>query len=288
MRPSSFRTTSKGGAIALATLLFLLLATPASAALTPESAESANAESMRTAYWVMLFIIVVIGIPAIGGLLFAARKFRARGRDAQPRRLAAGRGSIGRVAATLAAVATGIFIFGIVMTEETRNASAETEGEAIDIKAVGQQWLWRYEYPAQAGGSASEGIATVFSYNELVVPVDTKVNLTIDSTDVLHTWFVPALGPQVMAVPGEISELTFRADSEGVYQGQSTQFAGTNTPELRIWVRVVSQEEYEDYVSELGEDLAAGQEAVQEELDAAPPDGAEELGQLQEESEARE
>ena len=58
---------------------------------------------------------------------------------------------------------------------------------------------------------------------------------------------------------------TFRADEEGLYEGQSTQFSGTSFPAMRAWVRVVSQEEYEQYVADLGENLAAAQQAVVEE-----------------------
>ena len=90
------------------------------------------------------------------------------------------------------------------------------------------------------------------------------MNLNIDSTDVLHSWFVPALGPQVWAVPGEIQELSFIADEEGLYRGRSTVFSGAaGYPVMRANVRVVSAQEYEDYIEGLNADLQEGQEAVQ-------------------------
>ena len=88
----------------------------------------------------------------------------------------------------------------------------------------------------------------VFSYGELVVPVDTAVVLRITSTDVMHRWFIPALGGQVDAVPGKTAETWFRADREGVYRGQSTFFAGSAYAVMRAWVRVVSPAAYEEYV----------------------------------------
>ena len=77
------------------------------------------------------------------------------------------------------------------------------------IDAIAQQWLWRFEYP---GGT--RGIAP-FSYGELVVPVDTSVVLKIDSTDVIHSWWVPALTGQVQAVPGTSPSTWFKADEVG-------------------------------------------------------------------------
>jgi len=269
-----------GRVIAGATLALAAFAAPAGAAIAPDVAHSPNAEDIRTTYWVMLFIVIAVAVPAIAGLIVAARRFRSRGGSTQPRRLAAGRGSIGRVGGILTIVALGIFVFGVVMTDSTRNAVADDESaESLDIDVVAQQWLYRFEYPAQAGPSASEGIATVFSYSELVVPVDTTINLQINSTDVIHSWFIPALGPQVWAVPGEISDTSFRADEEGFYEGRSTIFAGTNTAALRANVRVVSREEYDRYIEGLGSDLAAGQEAVQEQVGSDPASGTEPVGQ---------
>ena len=60
----------------------------------------------------------------------------------------------------------------------------------LQIKACGQQWIWRYEYP--------DG---TFSYYKLVVPVDTTVILNLCSTDVVHRWWVPDLGGKFDATP---------------------------------------------------------------------------------------
>ncbi len=218
---------------------------------------------MRTAYWVMLVVGFVLGVALIGGLVVAARRFRSTGRAEEPRRLQAGRGVIGRVAGVFGVIVLATFIYGITASD-VKDATAEDGTQEMDIDAVAQQWLWRFEYPAQAEGSFSEGIATVFSYGQLVVPVDTKVNLHIDSTDVLHSWFVPALGPQVMAVPGEIVDTSFIADEEGLYHGRSTIFSGTAYPSMRVTVKVVSQDEYDAYVATLTAELGEGQKAVQD------------------------
>ena len=217
----------------------------------------------------MLILATLIGLGLIAGLLVAVRRFRSTGPDAEePRRLTAGRGVIAKVGGALAALSIAIFIFGLVVSNGVRVASAEDGADEIEINAVAQQWLWRFEYPEQAEGSFSEGIATIFSYGELVVPVDTVVNLNIRSTDVLHSWAVPALGPQVWAVPGETQEVSFVADEEGLYRGQSTLFSGSSGyPVVRANVRVVSAEEYQDFIDSKNAELREGQEAVQEALE---------------------
>jgi cytochrome c oxidase subunit 2 len=250
---------------ALAALLALAFAQPASAAIAPDAAHSPNAEDMRTGYWVMLVVATLISLGFIGGLVVAVRRFRSDGSSAQPRQLTAGRGFIAKVGAGLGALALAIFVFGIVVSNGVKEATAEDGAEEIEIDAVAQQWVWRFGYPEQAEGSFSEGIHTIFSYNELVVPVDTLVNLNIRSTDVIHSWFVPALGPQVWAVPGETQELSFIADEEGEYTGRSTVFSGAaGYPVMRATVRVVSADEYADYIEGLNADLQEGQAAVRE------------------------
>ena len=254
---------------ALAALLALALAQPASAAIAPDAAHSPNAEDMRTGYWVMLIVATLLSLALIGGLLVAVRRFRSDGSSEQPRHLTAGRGFIAKVGAVLTALAVAIFVFGIVVSNGVRDATAEEGVEEMEIQAVAQQWLWRFGYPEQAEGSFSEGISTIFSYGELVVPVDTLVTLNIRSTDVIHSWFVPALGPQIWAVPGETQELSFIADEEGVYPGRSTVFSGAaGYPVMRAFVRVVSADEYADYIESKDAELQEGQAAVREEAEA--------------------
>src|SRR4029077_10650138 len=111
--------------------------------------------------------------------------------------------------------------------------AAPTDTSPLQINAIAQQWLWRFEYPGGRPGQRT------FTYGELVVPVDTPVVLNITSTDVLHSWWVPQLGGQVQATPGDTVQTWFRADEVGRYSGRSTIFSGTSFPAMRAWVRVV-------------------------------------------------
>jgi cytochrome c oxidase subunit II len=263
-----------GRVVAVSSLGILAFASPANAALAPDVAHSPGAEDQRIALWVGLALISIIGLLLLGALLMAVKRFKVTHRYDEPRRLSAGRGVIPKVGAALGAVVLAAFIFGIVVSDGVKQATAEEGTEEIDIDVISQQWLWRFEYPEQVEGSFSEGIATIFSYNELVVPVDTVVNLSVDSTDVVHSWWVPALGPQVWGVPGEIVETSFIADEEGLYKGRSTVFSGSSYPDMEVSVRVVSQDEYEDYIATLGTELREGQRAVQEANETAAAEEA--------------
>jgi cytochrome c oxidase subunit 2 len=255
-----------------------VFATPAQATiLGPRAGHSPNADDIRTAYWIAIAIAALLVIAVHVFLVAAIMRFGAR-RGRTPQRFAAGPGALMRPIVPLGVVAAGLFVLGIVLAGQARdvkatgpqglNASAglvaqvgglavPSDANPLVINAIGQQWLWRFEYPGGRPGDR------VYSYGELVVPVDTTVILQITSTDVVHRWFVPALGGQVDAVPGKTSETWFRADREGVYQGQSTFFSGSAYSAMRAWVRVVSPDAYEQYVDRQKGELAAAQESVQ-------------------------
>jgi len=292
-------------------LTFAWAAAPAHAiSIGPEEAHSPNAEGISSAYWVMIVVVFAVIAVVNAALIAAVLRFRER-RGREPMRFAAGRGALRPVIGALSVLALAIFVYGVVVTGDVREiepsgpnglgvaqtaqvgikglpASAAIEGtesatgeepitgaeptgtSPLQIDAIAQQWLWRFEYPGGQPGQRT------FSYGELVVPVDTTVILDITSTDVLHSWWVPALGGQVQAAPGDVTRTWFKADEEGRYEGRSTVFAGTGYPVMRAWVRVVSATEYEAYVDQLAEDLNEAQGIVLEAQEAAA--GVDETG----------
>jgi heme/copper-type cytochrome/quinol oxidase subunit 2 len=174
-----------------------------------------------------------------------------------------------------------IFVLGLIFSERARdvaepgseslqaaltrtaqvNPSPPAGGEPLEINAIAQQWLWRFEYPGGRPGDRT------FTYEELVVPVDTPVLLNVTSTDVVHRWWVPSLGGKVDAVPGQTTLTWFRADEEGTYEGHSAQYSGASYPTMRIEVEAVSAEEYQQFLDDQTRELADAQDAVTSELE---------------------
>jgi len=231
---------------------------PAAAAdaLSPGPAASPAAEEGIVLYWIAFALATVFVVAILATLLYVARKYRSE-RGAEPRRIRGGAKTQARVGAALGALATVALVIGIVFTESAertaetgpRGLLTDNERQTLEITATGQQWLWRYDYPNGA-----------FSYYRLVIPVDTRVNLDLVSTDVVHGWFVPALGGKRDAVPNKTNELAIRVDEEGVYRGDSAVLSGTSYTAMRTAVEVVSPEEYEDFVARLKFDIDQAQE----------------------------
>lgn len=150
----------------------------------------------------------------------------------------------------------------------------------FSIKAVGYQWKWEYEYlddgfrfashPAQAGGRPASGEEYRGVDRPLVVPVGAKVRMLLTSRDVIHSWWVPALGRNRNAIPGHVSEFWFRAGQPGTFNGRCAEWCGPGQPCMPIVVEVVPVEEYAAW-------LAANAPAPAETVLANAPPGAAEL-----------
>lgn len=110
----------------------------------------------------------------------------------------------------------------------------------MNVQVTGQKWSWAFTYPS--GGTS----------NELVVPVGEPVRLTMHSVDVLHSFYVPAFRIKRDVLPNRYTILWFQSDLPGTYPVYCTEYCGTDHSRMRTTVRVVAQEEYDTFVSELG------------------------------------
>jgi cytochrome c oxidase subunit II len=271
----------------IAGALALLAAPAAASVLGPRAGHSPNADEIRTAYWVAIVVGAILIVVVHAFLIAALIRFRAR-RGRAPRRFTAGARAFVRPAVPVVAVAVGLFVFAIVMMTRARDVQATgSEGlgangnlvaqvnglsippdsKVLNINVIGQRWLWRFEYPGGQPGNR------IFSYGELTVPVDTTVLLHLTSTDVTHRWFIPALGGQVDALPGQDVGTWFRADEVGTYHGQSTAFSGTSYATMRAWVHVVTPEDYQRFIDSKHEQLTKAQDYVAKKLDETTASG---------------
>lgn len=218
---------------------------------------SPGTDQIDTLLWIGFVAAALVVVAINVALFYAVRRYRG-GRDSAPRQLLGGRSLQFRVGAVLTVFAAVIFIVAVVFTDKARETPltgdaglASAKSAPLQIKATGQQWLWRYDYPNGA-----------FSYYKLVVPVDTAVELELLSTDVVHTWNVPDLAPKADAVPGKGHDIVFRAEDEGSYEGQSATLSGQSYAAMRTEVEVVSPAEYEKFVETQLSEIEAAQERV--------------------------
>lgn len=131
----------------------------------------------------------------------------------------------------------------------------KVDPQAVEVKVVGFQWGWRFEYP--------QG----FTSNTLYLPVDKQVVLKMESVDVLHSFWVPEFRVKHDLVPGRIEEYRITPTLIGDYKVRCAEICGTSHAYMESPIKVVSQAEYETWVNEQATIAAAEAAAA-----AANPD----------------
>ena len=135
------------------------------------------------------------------------------------------------------------------------------EGD-VNIKITGYQWFWGYEYTdhdfgfesfmlgrdALAEHGYSQDEYKLATDTAVVVPKGKTVVMQVTAADVIHSWTIPAFGVKQDAVPGRLAQLWFTPEKEGVYFGQCSQLCGKDHAYMPITVKVVSQEEYAQWL----------------------------------------
>jgi len=201
--------------VAVAALATAGVATAADGGLTPVAPHSSNARHTITAYWVIFAFTAVIFVLVEGLLVAFVIKYRGKRSD----RVLEGAQVHGHtrleviwtVIPVLILCAIGIVVF--VQLPKIADAPAATDPLRVTVQ--GHQFYWEFDYP--------DGARTI---NDLYVPVGRVVDLEVVSADVVHSWWIPALGGKIQALPGITNHTWFRADKAGTYEGNCAELCG--------------------------------------------------------------
>jgi cytochrome c oxidase subunit II len=128
----------------------------------------------------------------------------------------------------------------------------------MDIKVIGHQWWWEYEYIDHGVTVESRFIPKEESGdlylrdvdNYLVLPTNTKIRFLHTSADVMHAFWVPELGMKKDAISGYITETWAEIDKEGIYRGQCAELCGTWHARMPIVVEAVDKEKFDGWVGQ--------------------------------------
>ena len=235
------------------------------------------------AHMVALWVCTVIGVLVFGAMAYAMFKFR-RSKGAVAKQFSH------NTKAEIIWTVIPIIILVVMAWPATAKLIAmyDTRDSEMTVKITGYQWMWKYEYlgedvvftsrldrksdEVRQSGSvptmASDPHYLLDVDNPLVLPVDTKVRFVITSDDVIHAWWVPALGWKQDAVPGFINERWTNIETEGVYRGQCAELCGKDHGFMPIVVKAVSKDEFKSW-------LASRKPAPAAPAEAAPAPAAE-------------
>lgn len=133
------------------------------------------------------------------------------------------------------------------LTEEQQSAAenqqpeseSETVSPAFSVRVIGRQFAWAFAYP-DFGATGKE---------ELVLPVDQTVEIVTESEDVIHSFHIVELDAKVDAIPDERAKTVVTPETRGEYTAYCAELCGSGHSEMTAPVRVVSQDEFEQWHS---------------------------------------
>lgn len=220
--------------------------------LSPEGPIAENIDGL----WNLVFgIAVVVFVVVNVGLIVSIVRFRERKDDDRQPKQVHGNQRLEIfwtiVPAVILAVITVPTVQGIF---ELR--TIPTAPDTVQVSVTGHQWWWEFTYPDYVDAQGRELVTA----NELHIPVEAPVNLTMTSADVIHSFWVPPLNGKRDVVPGRVSNLTLEANGdaltldngfgEGVILGQCAEFCGLSHADMRVRVFLHSEESFDAWAAE--------------------------------------
>jgi cytochrome c oxidase subunit II len=184
--------------------------------------------------WNVMFIVSIVVMTVVVGLVVCAIVL-PRSATNEQRRL--------RWVLVGTLVTVAILIGLVAYNTRVANAIAEHPDDPLQIRVVGRQWWWDITY---LSAFEHEQVRTA---NELTLPAGRPVRVTLESADVIHSFWVPNLHGKRDAIPGRTNYLWFRADTPGVYRGQCGEFCGLQHAKMAFVVNVVPPAEFDAWLA---------------------------------------
>ena len=146
----------------------------------------------------------------------------------------------------------GLLVFGLALLPSW----AEDESPDLRIHVTGEQFWWRLSYEGEDG-------ARIETANELHLPNNATAEFVLTSTDVIHSFWIPALGGKMDAIPGRENVLRLKPTKEGIYRGVCAEFCGTSHALMAFPVVVHEPAEYQAWLEQQRQPAApsSGKEA---------------------------
>nr|YP_010415459.1 cytochrome c oxidase subunit II [Ziczacella heptapotamica]USC52150.1 cytochrome c oxidase subunit II [Ziczacella heptapotamica] len=131
----------------------------------------------------------------------------------------------------------------------------ETNKPMITIKAIGHQWFWSYEYSdfkkiefdsymKPTLDLEESEFRLLETDNRIVLPFNTQTRILMTSTDVIHSWTIPALGIKVDASPGRINQGNILMNRPGLFYGQCSEICGANHSFMPIVIESINMSSF--------------------------------------------
>jgi cytochrome c oxidase subunit 2 len=186
--------------------------------------------------WFLILSVIIYLIVLIGTLV-GAIKYWWKKRPEEPEQIS-GKKWI-EVTWTVIPFLILVLFFYFMVIIMKRIEQPYASGQKPDIVVVAHQWWWEMRYPEYKFTTA----------NELHIPAKKRLLMRIESADVIHSWWVPALGRKIDAIPGKVNYTWIEALDPGEYKGTCSEYCGAQHAWMRILVLAQPQQEFDNWIA---------------------------------------
>jgi len=215
--------------------LILGACAPSPSFLSPASSIAGDEARL---FKLILLLALIVFVIVEGGLIWILIRDSKRRRDDKPPRQLHGNTNL-EIAWTVIPVILVVAVFAMTIQTLHSVAAPAASGQDINVHVIGHRWWWEFDYP-------DLGIKTA---NEMHIPVGSTIQITLDSVDVIHSFWVPQLSGKTDAIPGQTNHMWLTADRTGVFIGQCAEFCGTEHAMMRIQLVVDSRDDFNAWAS---------------------------------------
>jgi cytochrome c oxidase subunit 2 len=205
---------------------------------------SGSAKAITELMWVVFGVSLVVFLLIEGMLFFVVFRFRSKKEQTDGSNLPKQtEGNQKMEIAWTVLPAIGLLIIfiisvGTLQTIVNRPAPDSANPGVINVKAIGHQWWWEFQYPDEK----------IITASEMHVPVNAVVYVQVDSADVIHSFWVPQMGGKTDVIPGHTNLTWFQATELGTFVGECSEFCGDEHTHMRMDLVVETPEQYQAWV----------------------------------------
>ena len=222
-------------------LIVLLLLAALLAACTPSHPQSTfdtagdvaekQLDLLKVVFWAAVFVFVVVE----GALLYAVLRYRRKPGQGIPTQT---HGNTRLEIAWTIAPAIVLAVIAVPTIITLIDIEGDPPEGALQVTVIGHQWWWEFQYPEH----------NVITANELHLPKGQPVSLTLQSDDVIHSFWIPKLAGKVDMIPNAFNKLSFTPKEEGSFFGQCAELCGVAHAQMRFRAIVQSEADFQSWV----------------------------------------
>ena len=158
---------------------------------------------------------------------------------------------IGGGAAVPTLILAGLLVYGL---STLRSLTAPTPSGALQVAVSGEQWWWRVRYLVDG--------MTIELANEIRLPVGKPVEFQVSSFDVVHSFWIPSLGPKMDMIPGRTNRLVLHPTRTGTFRGVCAEYCGESHALMAFDVVVLKKEEFAGWLDHQSQSARTSSESL--------------------------